>query len=257
MKATNLVVAGLLAATAVSPVLFAAGEPLSATQKKQVETVIHDYLIHNPEILIEVSQVLQKKQQDSMQKEAQSAILTNAEQVFMSGMTVAGNPKGSVTMVEFFDYQCIHCKEMKPVIDQLLQSDKNLRVVYKEFPIFGKTSELASRAALAAAMQGKYDVMHQALLKMDKGLTEAMVMDAAKKAGLDVDKMKKDMDSKETSDILSANRSLAQKLHLMGTPAFIIAATPGGKLKEGSTPIFVPGGSTVQALQGMIKKVSS
>lgn len=257
MKATNLVAAAILAMSTVSPALFAADQPMSADQKKQVEQVIHDYLIHNPEVLVEVSQVLQQKQQQSMIEQAKTAISQNADKLFLGGMTVAGNPKGNVTMVEFFDYQCIHCKEMKPVVEELIKSDKNLRVVYKEFPIFGKTSELASRAALAAAMQGKYEDMHQALLKMDKRLDENLVMQAAKSVGLDIDKLKKAMDSKEVTEMLAANRTLAEKLHLMGTPAFIIASTPGGQFKVGSTPMFVPGAATTQSLQDMIKKVSA
>lgn len=257
MKKLNVIAAALIAVTSASPALFAAEQPMSADQKKQIEQVVHDYLVSNPEVLIEVSQVLQQKQQKTMVDQATTAIGQNAEQLFMAGTTVAGNPKGSVTLVEFFDYQCGHCKEMKPVIDELLKADKNLRVIYKEFPIFGKTSELASRAALAAAMQGKYDAMHQALLKMSKRMDDAVVMQAAKTAGLDVTKLKKDMDSKEVTDVLAANRVLAEKLHLMGTPAFIIASTPGGKFKTGSTPSFVPGAASLQTLQDMIKKAAA
>jgi protein-disulfide isomerase len=257
VKVTNLVTVALLAMTTVSPSLFAATNPMPDEQKKQIEQIVHDYLVHNPEVLVEVSQVLQQKQQQSMVEQAKGAITQNADQLFLGGMTVAGNPNGSVTLVEFFDYQCVHCKEMKPVIDELIKSDKNLRVIYKEFPIFGKTSEIASRAALAAAMQGKYDVMHQALLKMDKRMDETVVMTAAKSAGLNLNKLKIDMSSKEVTDALAANRTLAEKLRLMGTPAFIIASTPGGKFKVGSTPLFVPGAATTQALQDMIKKASS
>lgn len=257
MKKLNLVAAALMTITAVSPALFAAEQPMSAEQKKQVEQVVHDYLVQNPEVLVEVSQVLQQKQQKNMVDQATAAIGQNADKLFMGGTTVAGNPNGSVTLVEFFDYQCGHCKEMKPVLEELLKSDKNLRVVYKEFPIFGKTSELASRAALAAAMQGKYEVMHQALLKMDKRMDDAVVMEAAKTAGLNTTKLKKDMDSKEVTEILAANRMLAEKLHLMGTPAFIVASTPGGKFKAGSTPSFVPGAASLQSLQDMIKKAAA
>ena len=257
MKTTKLLSVGLLAMSVVSPAIFAAEGSMSESQKKEVEQVVHDYLVHNPEVLVEVSQVLQQKQQQTMMEQAKAAITQNADKIFLGDITVAGNPKGSVTMVEFFDYQCSHCKEMKPVVDELIKSDKNLRVVYKEFPIFGKTSEFASRAALAAAKQGKYDALHQALLKMDRRMDEAAVLDAAKSAGLNMEKMKKDMDSPEVKAMLNANRELAEKLHLMGTPAFIIASTPNGQFKVGSTPLFVPGAATVQTLQDMIKKAAS
>ena len=257
MKVVNRVTASLLAMAMVSPALFAAAAPMSADQKKQMEQVVHDYLVQNPEVLIEASQVLQQKQQKTMQEQAKNSISQNANELFLGQLSIAGNPKGDVTLVEFFDYQCIHCKEMKPIVDALIKSDSNLRVIYREFPIFGKTSELASRAALAAAMQGKYVPMHQALMQIDKHLDETLVMNAAKSAGLDVAKLKKDMASKSVTEILDTNRKLAEKLHLMGTPAFIVASTPGGTFKAGSTPDFVPGAATQQALQDMIKKASA
>lgn len=231
MKAAKLITAGALAMAVVSPTLFAADAPMTEAQKKQMGQVIHEYLIQNPEVLVEVSQVLQQKQQKAQQESAITAINQNAAEIFTGNIAVAGNPKGNVTLVEFFDYQCGHCKQMKPVLDELIKADSNLRVLYMEFPIFGKTSELASRAALAAAMQGKYDAMHQALLKIEKQLDDKMVMDAAKSAGLDLTQLKTDMDSKKVTDILAANRKMAEKLHLMGTPAFIIGSTPGGKFK--------------------------
>jgi protein-disulfide isomerase len=257
MRAIPFMTAGILALASFSVASFASEAPMSQEQKKQIEQVVHEYLIQNPEVLVEVSQVLQKKQQQSMVEEAKTAISANATQLFKGELTITGNPKGNVTMVEFFDYQCGHCKEMKSVIDDLLKNDKNLRVLYKEFPIFGKTSEFASRAALAAAKQGKYDALHQALLKTDKRLDEATVLAAAKSVNLDIEKLKKDMDSKEITDILAENRVLAEKLRLMGTPAFIIAATPNGQFKVGSTPMFVPGAATVESLRDMIKKAQA
>nr|WP_302473942.1 DsbA family protein [Legionella sp. PL877] len=242
-----------------SPLAMAAdaSAAMSEAQKKEIEKVIHNYLVNNPEVLLEASQALQQKQQQVMQQQAQVAIKENANQLFDDSLTVVGNPKGSVTLVEFFDYQCIHCKKMAPVISELVKKDSNLRVVYKEFPIFGKSSDIASRAALAAAMQGKYQAMHEALIKQDKRLNEQLVMDVAKSVGVDMTKLKTDMDSKTVTDALNANRELAEKLHLMGTPAFIVAATANGKLKEGASPSFIPGAASEQVLQELIKKASS
>ncbi len=262
MKFTSLLTAGALMTAMVSPVALAAAADtntsnLSDTQTKQIEKLVHDYLVNNPEVLLEASQALQQKQQQTMQVQAQAAIQTNADQVFNDSLSVAGNPKGNVTLVEFFDYQCSHCKTMEPVINGLIKQNPNLRVVYKEFPIFGNTSEEASKAALAAAMQGKYLALHSALLKLDGRLTSEMIMDAAKSAGLDLAKLKTDMDSKTVTDALEANRQLAEKLHLMGTPAFIVAATPQGKMKPGSTPAFIPGAASEKTLQDLVKKEGS
>ncbi|WP_298628355.1 DsbA family protein [uncultured Legionella sp.] len=259
MKFTNLLTAGALATSLVSPMAMAADTdttPMTDAQKKEIEKVVHDYLLSNPEVLLEASQALQAKQQQNMQQQAQSAILENADQLFQGKLTTVGNPKGSVTIVEFFDYQCIHCKKMSPTLDSLIKKDSDLRVIYKEFPIFGKSSEMASKAALAAGMQGKYLQMHEALLKIEKRLDEQSVMDAAKSVGLNMDKLKKDMDSKEVTDILEANRQLAEKLHLMGTPAFIVASTPDGKFKAGTEPSFIPGAASEDSLRELIKKAA-
>ncbi|CEG57384.1 DsbA family protein [Legionella fallonii] len=259
MKYTSLLAAGALTASLVSSAAIAADAstpPMSAAQKKEIEKVIHDYLVSNPEVLLEASQALQQKQQQNMQQQAQSAIQENAAQLFQGKLTTAGNPKGAVTVVEFFDYQCIHCKKMSPTIESLLKKDKNLRVIYKEFPIFGKSSEVASRVALAAGMQGKYQAMHDALFKIEKRMDNKIVMEAAKSIGLDMAKLKADMDGKEVTAILDANRELAEKLHLMGTPAFIIAATPDGQLKAGSEPSFIPGAASEESLQELIKKAA-
>ncbi len=259
MNIRNFLTVGALATSLVSPAVMAAETaPTSMTdaQKKEIEKVVHDYLVGNPEVLLEASQALQQKQQQNMQQQAQSAILENTAQLFEGKLTTLGNAKGNVTVVEFFDYQCIHCKKMSPIMDSLIKKDSDLRVIYKEFPIFGKSSEVASRAALAAAMQGKYKQMHEALLSVEKRLDDQIVMDTAKSVGLDLVKLKKDMESKEVSDILEANRQLAEKLHLMGTPAFIIASTPDGQFKTGSEPSFIPGGATEKSLQEMIKKAA-
>ncbi|CDZ77497.1 Thiol:disulfide interchange protein DsbA precursor [Legionella massiliensis] len=245
------------AAIAAAANTDASTSPMSDAQQKQIEKIVHDYLVANPEVLLEASQALQQKQQQAMQVQAQAAIQSNADKIINDNLTVAGNPKGNVTLVEFFDYQCIHCKKMAPVISDLAKQNGNLRIVYKEFPIFGKSSETASRAALAAAMQGKYMAMHDALIKQDGRLNDDMIMSAAKAAGLNVAKLKADMNSKTVTDALNANRQLAEQLHLMGTPAFILAATPDGKLKQGTTPTFIPGAASEESLQELIKSAGS
>lgn len=258
MKLKHLLTVGALATSLVSHAVMAddAASSMTDAQKKETEKVIHDYLVNNPEVLLEASQALQQKQQQNMQQQAQSAIQENADDLFKGKLTSVGNVKGNVTVVEFFDYQCIHCKKMTPIIDGLVKKDSDLRVVYKEFPIFGKSSETASRAALAAGMQGKYKQMHDALLNIEKHLDDQIVMDTAKSLGLDMKKLKKDMDSKEVTDILESNRQLAEKLHLMGTPAFIVASTPNGKFKKGTEPSFIPGAATEESLQELIKKAA-
>jgi protein-disulfide isomerase len=259
VKLKRLLTVGALATTLVSHAVLAEDVSVSTmtdAQKKETEKVIHDYLVNNPEVLLEASQALQQKQQQNMQQQAQSAIQENADEIVQGKYTTVGNPKGNVTVVEFFDYQCIHCKKMSPIMDGLIKKDSDVRVIYKEFPIFGKSSETASRAALAAGIQGKYKPLHDALLNIEKHLDDKTVLDTAKSLGLDMKKLQKDMDSKEVTDMLDANRQLAEKLHLMGTPAFIVASTPGSKFKKGTEPSFIPGAATEESLQELIKKAA-
>lgn len=254
MKLTKFVAVGALASLIASPTVLA--ESFDSAQTQAIQKIVHDYLVQNPQVLMEASNALQAQQQKEMQVNAKSAILQNADQL-LNATTVAGNPKGTVTLVEFFDYQCGHCQKMSPIVHELMKSDSNLRVVYKEFPIFGKTSELASKAALAAAKQGKYEQMQSALFNLNKRFDEATVMEAAKSVGLNLPQLKKDMSSQAIADALAQNRNLAEKMKLMGTPAFVVIATTDGKIKANSEPAFIPGGASIDVLQKLIKQVAS
>ena len=164
---------------------------------------------------------------------------------------VSGNPKGKVTVVEFFDYQCSHCIDMVPVITNILQKNPSVRVVFKEFPIRGPLSERASRAALAANLQGKYWPLHHAMLTSNAPLTDAVIFKLAKENGIDVDKLIVSMNSKAISKELDATQRLAQTLNISGTPAFFIGPT---NAKQTSDVIFVLGQMDEKQLQQLIDK---
>jgi protein-disulfide isomerase len=261
MKNKNLLTLSLLA-TALSSAMVVADPapapvaPALAMNEAQVENIIHEYLVHkHPEVLIEASQTLQSQQTAKLQEQAKSAIAEHGTALVGGTLTVAGNPKGDVTLVEFFDYQCSHCKNMKPVINELIKKNPKLRVVFKEFPIFGKESELAARAAIVAGMQGKYMKFQNALFKADKHLDEETIMAAAKKVGLNMRTLKTDMQSKAVSDVLAESHKLAESIHLMGTPAFVLLATPDGQFKPGLKTVFIPGASSEETLQEFIAKL--
>ncbi len=225
-------------------------------QQEQIKKIVKDYLIANPEILLEVSKALQKKQQQKMVQEASQAIEANSSQLFSAKSPSVGNDKGKVTLVEFFDYQCIHCKNMAPVISKLVSQDKNLRVIYKDFPIFGKSSNFAAKAALAAKIQGKYKAFHDALLAKKQRLSPSLILKVADQAGLNTTKLKADMKSDAVNKALQENMALAQALRLMGTPAFVIAATPNGEFKAGNRVFFIPGAASEESLQNLINQAS-
>ena len=208
----------------------AAENSFNDAQKAEIGQIVREYLLDNPEILLEMSQTLEAKQKDAEAKQREAAMAANADQIFRSPHDhVAGNAEGDVTIVEFFDYNCGWCKKGFPEVVSLIEKDKNLRVVLKEFPIFGGDSDYAAKAAIAAGKQGKYWELHSALFTHEGKITKEVVDEAAKSLGLDLAKLKADMESQEVIDIIGQNQALAQSLAINGTPAFIIDThvTPG------------------------------
>lgn len=136
---------------------------------------------------------------------------------------VGGNPHGDVTIVEFFDYNCPYCRKVASVLDELVRTDANIRIVYKEYPILGPNSTFAARAALAARNQGKYLEFHKAVMLGRRVVDAATVMEFAHVAGLDIERLKADMENPAVDAIIERNLSLAEALQVSGTPAFIIA----------------------------------
>jgi protein-disulfide isomerase len=135
---------------------------------------------------------------------------------------VLGNPKGNVTIVEFFDYACPVCKAIEPKLVDLLKTDKNVKLVIKEFPILSPQSLTATKVAFAADKQGKYGAFHQALMLYRGPLTDAAIFETAKRAGLDQVRMRKDMQAGYINDAIYANLNLARSLRMNTTPGIII-----------------------------------
>ena len=223
LAAALALAAAVVTAPLTLPTPAAAADPLSAEQKDAVEKLVHDYLLNHPEVLIEALQAAEQKQQQLSMEQAQKAMKDRRQELLADpAAPVIGNPKGDVTIVEFFDYRCPYCKQMHPAIQALLGEDKKLRFVAKEFPVLGKDSVTASRAALAAQKQGKYEPFHNALLTAKGQLNEDVVMKTASSVGLDVDRLKEDMKSPDVEAALKQNYALAQALDIRGTPAFVI-----------------------------------
>lgn len=251
-----LAVASLLVFGASS--VAVAGE-MGAAQKQQVENVVHEYLVKNPDVVIQALQTYQQKQMDQARKtmeKTQQVAPKFAKDLFHEATDPAiGNPAGKITIVEFFDYQCPHCTEMAPVMDALIKSNPNVRVVFKDFPIRGQASEIAAKAALAANMQGKYFELHKALMAAHRVLTEEDILKIAKDSGLDLDKLKKDMNSDAVSKKIKATYKLAQGLELIGTPAIFIAKSDVSSKTPAADVVFIPGQVDEAQLQAVIKKL--
>jgi protein-disulfide isomerase len=220
----------------------------AGTSKAEIEKIVHDYLLEHPEILTEMSTKLQAQEKAAADAKRKGGLSANAKLIFHSDSDAfVGNAKGNVTIVEFMDYNCGWCKKSVAEVAEMTAKDKNLRVVFKEFPIFGQDSEYAARAALASARQGKYWELHQALFAQESHVTAAVVDDVAQGLGIDVAKMKTDMTDPKILQTISTTYDLAKALQIEGTPAFIIDDTlvpgyaPADQLVEHVTAVRANG----------------
>ena len=189
----------------------------------KIEQVVRDFLRKNPEILVEMTTELDKRQADAQNAQQQKAIGDNAEAIFRSSTSgIGGNPEGDVTVVEFFDYNCGYCRRALPHVMKLVEGDSKVRLVLKELPIFGEDSENAAKLALAAKKQGKYFELHQKLLSEPGKADKAKALRIAKDIGLNVEQLEKDMEDAAVKAELASAREIAEKLSLQGTPLYLI-----------------------------------
>jgi protein-disulfide isomerase len=221
------VVAALVSAATIVVIWRAApgvvNAPSAGLQEKQVIGIVRDYLTKNPEILVEMTTELDKRQQEEQAVQQEKAISENAEAIFRSPHAfAAGNPNGNVSVVEFFDYNCGFCRRAMPDVVKLIDNDDQVRLVLKELPIFGDDSEAAAKGALAAHKQGKYFEMHQKLFSEPGKADKDKVLRVANELGLDVPQLEKDMEDPSIQEALDEARGLAQKLGLQGTPLYLI-----------------------------------
>ena len=166
--------------------------PSASLDEKKIVAVVHDYLTKNPEILVEMTTELDKRQQAEQASQQEKVISDNADALFRSPLSYsAGNPNGDVTVVEFFDYNCGFCRRALPDLVKLIDSDDKVKVVFKELPIFGEESEAAAKAALAAGKQGKYFEMHQKLYAEPGKADKDKALRIAAELGLDVPQARK------------------------------------------------------------------
>ncbi|WP_232830327.1 DsbA family protein [Oceanicella sp. SM1341] len=197
---------------------------------------IRAYLLDNPEVIYEAIQELEKRRKAASATAEQTMVRDNATALFDDGFSnVDGNPEGTLTLVEFFDYRCGYCKRAHDDILKLVAEDGDIRFIRKEFPILGPDSLLASRAAIAAQLQGDEEVyldFSNAMMEFGGPLTETTIDRLAERAGVDVEKMHAEMESDEVNRRIQANHDLAQALQIGGTPTFVI----GEKLVRGYLP---------------------
>jgi protein-disulfide isomerase len=227
---------GTVAQTPAAP-----STPLPADAPDAFGARVRAYLLSHPEVIMEAVQILQQRQQAAEADAVKGRIAAHADEIFRDpSAPIAGNPRGDITLVEFFDYNCPYCRQVAPTLTDLRRADPGLRLVYKEFPILGPGSEAAARAALAAERQGKYQALHDALMQASERVAEEDVLRAAAAVGLDVEQLKRDMADPAIEEAILRNRALAAELGINGTPGFVIADR------------VLPGAVEKAALEGLI-----
>lgn len=217
---------------------FRADQPLAVTSETlpqdEFERRVRDYLVANPEVIVEAIQNLERKQREAEHTEAQAALEVHRDELLNSTESpVGGNPKGDVTLVEFFDYNCPYCRQVAPIMSAAEENDPQLRIVYKEFPILGPSSDFAARAALAARTQDLYPQFHRAMMQVSGAADEGQVMAIAGQIGLDIERLRADMADPAIDAEINRNMALARALRINGTPAFVI----GEEILRGATDL--------------------
>ena len=193
-----------------------------ATETQRIKELVMETLRENPEILLELSGLIKEKHAQQRTATLKEAISLNAKSLFEDeNAPVAGNVNGDVTMIEFFDYNCGYCKKSALEVQQLLDSDGKIKIIYREWPVLSEDSVFGAKAALAARKQGMYLEMHHALMALPR-VHQASTLAAAKTLGLDIARLQKDMTAPEIEQHLRRSVTLAQGLGFTGTPSMII-----------------------------------
>lgn len=234
MRLTSLKYFTFVIAVVAMVVCFVGGasakdqKPMS---KEQIEVIIHDYIMNNPQVFMD--SLVQYQSEKIIEKQNLDVTQYNEEIFNAAHSPVAGNPKGDVTVVEFTDYNCGYCKRSASVIAELIKRDKNVRVVFKEYPVLGAASKLASKWAFAAHKQGKYLEFHMALMKLRKPVNKEALNEVASSVGLNMEQLRKDAESEEVASLIALDKKLGKDLVLAGTPVFII----GDTINPGAMPL--------------------
>lgn len=196
----------------------------------QIKQLALQAILENPEIVMEAVAILRAREEAEAAAQAEETLSDGRAALERDpNAPVVGNPDGDVTIVEFFDYNCPYCRRAGEQVAEVLATDSNVRVVYREWPILGEDSVFAARAALAARAQGKYAAFHEAMMSARTRLAETTVLKIAADVGLDIEQLRADMDAPEVDAHIATSMQLAQSLGFSGTPSFVVgeALAPG------------------------------
>jgi protein-disulfide isomerase len=227
--------AGLLPGAFAAP---AWADEFTSAQRTEIVNIVRDALKRDPSILRDAVMALQADDGEKEKSVTKAALHAAHDDLVTPDDPIGGNPKGDVTIVEFFDVRCPYCRKLEPAMAALLASDRDVRLVYKDLPILGPASVLGSKALLAARKQGGYEKLREALMRLPPDITETAINGEAKRLGLDAARLTHDMDDPAVQQQIDVNLRLAQRLNIQGTPAMIVGddllpgAVDAGELKQ-------------------------
>ena len=200
----------------------ASAEEFTAGQRAEIVKIVRDALKQDSSILRDAIAALQSDEGEREKTAARATLAAVKDTLVTANDPVAGNPRGSVTIVEFFDVRCPYCLKLEPEMAAFLAQDRDVRLVYKDLPILGAASVLASKALLAARNQNAYEKLRDALMARARDISPPVIEAEAKRLGLDAARLVRDMEDKSIRDQIDANLRLSHQLGLQGTPALII-----------------------------------
>lgn len=201
-------------------------DSLSEAEREAFRAEVRAYLLDNPEVIMEAVAVLESREQQAQTAQDRDLVAANRDALLDDGHSWSGgNAEGDITLVEFLDYRCGYCRRAFDEVEQLVELDGNIRLILKEYPILGEESEMASRFAIATrqiAGDDAYKAVHDALMTMTGPINEVSLRRLAEPLGYDADAILAQMQSETVTEAITANRQLAARLQISGTPSFVM-----------------------------------
>ncbi len=225
-----------------SSLLYAHENSIDSSSEIEANKIIEEYILKNPEIIIESLEKFRENQIAIRTKNKEQNLELLYNQISTNRNFSIGSINSKIKLIEFIDYNCGYCKRTLEAVLKLSQEDPDLEVIFKDLPVLSSSSTLAAKAAIAAAIQGKYIEIHTALLNYRGNIDEAFIYKTAKTLNLNMDTFKIDMNSENTMSEISNNLKIAKALGINGTPTFIIGND------------IIPGAHDYEALKEMIAK---
>lgn len=244
----RLIAALLLTAT---PALAFDISAMSDAEKAAFGDAVREYLMANPEVLIESINVLEERRAADAATNDKELVAANRDAIFEDGHSwVGGNPDGDLTMVEFIDYRCGVCRRFNDEVHEAVAKDGNIRLILKEFPILGQDSDMSARFAVAVkqiAGDEAYMKAHDELITLRSAATIEALRKIATDIGVDAEEVVNTMNTESVSAVLRENRQLAERMAIQGTPTFVI----GDELLRG-----VPAAGLTSTVEGIRKAMA-